>query len=164
MNNDSRRILPKQVFKTIMKFLGSENDPGNRLPLLVYQCPKPACRKIVKFDSKSGFFNPYSYLRSYFVKKKTRSKQEVVLQDFCQTAKEAAKKDEGSILSYFNSSSLTERDRVITSYLLLIIRRSLPISIVEDEDFATSHVFQLLWSDVGLSMLSFLSFNWLKQG
>lgn len=126
----------KDVVVALMEMQGRD-DPTTTTPAFVaYRCPRPGCRNpSVRFRSGTGYSNPYRHLRACYARGKPENEQIAVLNCLYAEAVKARDYHGGSILSHFSIRALTEMDKAVFGYLRLIVMRSLPVTIVEDEEY-----------------------------
>lgn len=130
---------PKQVevVKALMKVIRTfekVNDKGAMEEHKEYSCPKIGCTRTVTLVKNKGYTNAFSHLISCFGNKKslhTYYKDAVTERDNSATTDHG----QGSILHHFSSATANQRDTAIHAWLVMIIMKSLPVSIVEDPTF-----------------------------
>lgn len=128
----------KEIVETLMTFVSKETKTvnGKCRTHITYRCPKPTCTtKLITFQDKSGFQNPYAHLRSCYGKGKTPHEQDKLLQALFSEARSAAKNAGGTIKSHFQTDTLSEYEKAVIGYVRLIILCSEPFSITEDAEY-----------------------------
>lgn len=134
-NPNGTRVSPETIVKAVMEFVGHEDAPGHPRGKLVYKCLKVNCGRIIKYNSKSGFSNPYQHLRCCYAKAKKPWQQHEVLKGLYEDALKQQALSGGTILPHFNVEALCEADCATFYYIRLIFMFNLPISIVENGIF-----------------------------
>lgn len=98
----------------------------------LFTCPKPGCRKFVKFRVGNGHTNCFTHLTACFGLEKVHE----LYNEAKEKENQAAIDGEvpGSVRSHFAYACANERDLTIYSWLLAIILQNLPLSSVENEE------------------------------
>ena len=113
------------------------NEKGKKIEYVVHECPnKKYCKNKeghITYQNKSGYKNPHSHLRSCIA----NGDEDTLLQIYERTL--TRKTLQSKMSAHLNCDGIvfapSQKDVEIFELISMIVRKNLPLSIVEDEDF-----------------------------
>ena len=107
------------------------------IPMYRSICPKQSCQKRIDYAQKSGYSNPYSRILSCI----GSTNVEKMMHEY----EEHRKKEAGgqSLIPFQPKVGINDKEKSIIAWITIIVKKSLPLSFVEDNDmreFAQSKV------------------------
>lgn len=128
--------MKKDIIVAVMRFKGKEYANGDTSDALSYHCPGPGCVKpIIRFQEDSGFSNLYKHLRSCYVRGRAETPQDEIIFSLYHEDRTTTFKCGGTIDSQFAIRALIDFDKTVYSCIRIIIKRCLPVAVVEHDEF-----------------------------
>ena len=113
------------------------NEKGKNVEYVVRECPnKKYCKNKngrIKYQNKAGYKNPHSHLRSCLANGDDDALQKIYERTLNR------KTLQSKMSPHLNSSEIlfapSQKDVEMFEFISMIVRKNLPLSIVEDEDY-----------------------------